>query len=108
VAVQGAVTQAVALASKGGTVVVVGVPAREVTVALPLIQDHQIRIQGSATYLDEDYRESIRLLQSGAVRSRELVTAVHGLDEAADAFADSAGGEHLKVHIVAGDAPSHP
>jgi hypothetical protein len=28
---------------------------------------------------------------------------VHGLDDAADAFADSAGGEHLKVLIVAGD-----
>ena len=103
VAVQATVSQAIALASKGGTVVVVGVPAREVTVPLPVIQDHQIRIQGSATYLDEDYRESIRLLQSGAVRRRDLVTAVHGLDDAADAFADSAGGEHLKVLIVAGD-----
>lgn len=104
VAVQATVTQAVAMASKGGTVVVVGVPAREVTVPLPLIQDHQIRIQGSATYLDEDYRESIRLLQGGAVRRPDIVTAVHGLDDAAQAFADSAGGEHLKVLIVAGDA----
>ena len=103
VAVQATITQAVALASKGGTVVVVGVPARDVTVPLPVIQDHQIRIQGSATYLAEDYRESIRLLQTGAVRERDLVTAVHGLDNAADAFADSAGGEHLKVLIVAAD-----
>ena len=101
VAIQATVTQAVALASKGGTVVVVGVPARDVTVPLPLIQDHQIRVQGSATYLAEDYRESIRLLQTGAVRRQDLVTAVHGLDDAADAFADSAGGEHLKVLIVA-------
>jgi L-iditol 2-dehydrogenase len=93
------------LASKGGTVVVVGVPAREVSVPLPVIQDHQIRIQGSATYLDEDYRESIRLLQGGAVRRADLVTAVHGLPDAAEAFADSASGEHIKVLIVAGDTP---
>ncbi len=46
VAVQATVTQAVALASKGGTVVVVGVPARDVTVPLPVIQDHQIRDPG--------------------------------------------------------------
>jgi threonine dehydrogenase-like Zn-dependent dehydrogenase len=101
VAIQATVRQAVGLASKGGTVVVVGVPAREVTVPLPVIQDHQIRIQGSATYLAEDYRESIRLLQSGAVRRRDLVTAVHGLDDAAAAFADAAGGEHVKVLITA-------
>lgn len=107
VAVQATVTQAVGMASKGGTVVVVGVPAREVTVPLPLIQDHQIRIQGSATYLAEDYRESMRLLQAGAVRREDLVTAVHGLDGAAEAFADSAGGEHLKVLVVAGDPEGH-
>jgi 2-desacetyl-2-hydroxyethyl bacteriochlorophyllide A dehydrogenase len=101
VAIQATVSQAVGLASKGGTVVVVGVPAREVTVPLPIIQDHQIRIQGSATYLAEDYRESIRLLQAGAVGSRDLVTAVHGLDDAATAFADAASGEHVKVLITA-------
>jgi hypothetical protein len=28
---------------------VVGVPAGEVSVPLPIVQDHQIRIQGSAT-----------------------------------------------------------
>lgn len=101
VAIQPTVDQAIALADKGGTVVVVGVPAREVTVPLPLIQDHQIRIQGSATYLAEDYRESMRLLQSGAVRKDDLVTAVHGLDDAAGAFADASSGEHVKVLVVA-------
>ena len=80
---------------------VVGVPAREVTVPLPIVQDHQIRIQGSATYLAEDYRESIRLLQTGAVRHRDIVTAVHDLDDAAGAFADAASGEHVKVLITA-------
>jgi hypothetical protein len=33
------------------------------------------------------------------------VTAVHGLDDAADAFADSASGEHLKV-LIAGRPPT--
>jgi 2-desacetyl-2-hydroxyethyl bacteriochlorophyllide A dehydrogenase len=101
VAVQSTLTQAIEMASKGGTVVVVGVPARDVTVPLPVIQDHQIRIQGSATYLAEDYRESIRLLQNGAIRSQDIVTAVHDLDEAADAFADSATGQHIKVLVTA-------
>ena len=58
VAIQSSVNQAIAMADKGGTVVVVGVPAREVTIPLPIVQDHQIRIQGSATYLPRDYQES--------------------------------------------------
>lgn len=100
VAVQATLGQAVALAGKGGTVVVVGVPAAEVTVPLPLVQDQQIRIQGSATYLAEDFREAIALLRGGAVRAGDLVTAVHGLDAVADAFADAAGGGQLKVLIT--------
>jgi len=103
VAIQPTITQAITLASKGGTVVVVGVPAENVTVPLPVIQDHQIRIQGSATYLSEDYGESIRMLQAGAVRKAEIVTAVYGLGNAAEAFAQSTSGEHLKVLVVADD-----
>jgi threonine dehydrogenase-like Zn-dependent dehydrogenase len=37
VAIQATVDQAIALADKGGTVVVVGVPARDVSVPLPVI-----------------------------------------------------------------------
>ena len=51
VAVTATVRQAVGMASKGGTVVIVGVPADDVNVPLAVVQDHQIRIQGSATYL---------------------------------------------------------
>jgi D-arabinose 1-dehydrogenase-like Zn-dependent alcohol dehydrogenase len=35
------------------------------------------------------------------VAGRDLVTAVHGLDDAAAAFADAASGEHVKVLITA-------
>ena len=49
VARQQTIDQAIAIALKGGTVVVVGVPAAPVTIPLPEIQDLQVRIQGSAT-----------------------------------------------------------
>ena len=41
--------QAIAMADKGGTVVVVGVPSGDVRLPLQLVQDRQVRIQGSAT-----------------------------------------------------------
>ncbi len=96
---QPTVDQAVALADRGGTVVVVGVPTRPLTLPLPIIQDHQIRIQGSATYLPEDYAESIRLLSSGAVRAADVVTDVLPLERVSEAFAMCASGDHGKVLV---------
>jgi 2-desacetyl-2-hydroxyethyl bacteriochlorophyllide A dehydrogenase len=99
VAIQSTVRQAIGMADKGGTVVVVGVPTGDVSVPLPLIQDHQLRIQGTATYLPEDYAESIELLRAGAIRSADAVTAVLPVEQVAEAFAESLGGHHVKVLV---------
>ena len=103
VAIQSSMDQAISIADKGGTVVVVGVPAGEVTVPLPVVQDHQIRIQGSATYLPRDYRESIDLLRRGAVRAADFVTAMRPLDQVAEAFELASSGDHVKVLIAVGE-----
>jgi 2-desacetyl-2-hydroxyethyl bacteriochlorophyllide A dehydrogenase len=103
VAIQSSVDQAIAMADKGGTVMVVGVPAREVTIPLPIVQDHQIRIQGSATYLPEDYRESAGLLGRGAVRTGDFVTATRPLAQVAEAFELASSGHHVKVLLTVGE-----
>jgi 2-desacetyl-2-hydroxyethyl bacteriochlorophyllide A dehydrogenase len=99
VAVAPTVRSAVEMASKGGTVVIVGVPTGDVAIPLAIVQDHQIRVQGSATYLPEDYAESIRLLVDGKVNVDEIVTAEVSLMQVADAYALSSGGEHVKVLV---------
>ncbi len=103
VAIQSSMDQAIAMADKGGTVVVVGVPAREVTVPLPIVQDHQIRIQGSATYLPADYSESAGLLSRGAVKTADFVTALRPLDQVAEAFELASSGNHVKVLVTVGE-----
>jgi 2-desacetyl-2-hydroxyethyl bacteriochlorophyllide A dehydrogenase len=100
VAIAPTLSQAIQLADKGGTVVVVGVPAQDVTIPLPLIQDHQIRIQGSATYLPPDYAEAIELLRSGAVRAADIVTNIQPLTDVATAFERSQSGHDIKVLVV--------
>lgn len=100
VAVQATVVQAVQMALKAGTVVIVGVPASDVTVPLPVIQDQQVRIQGSATYLPEDYRESMALLLAGAVRADDFITGEFPMQDVAAAFEASSGGEHVKVVVT--------
>jgi 2-desacetyl-2-hydroxyethyl bacteriochlorophyllide A dehydrogenase len=101
VAVQQTVGQAVAMALKAGTVVVVGVPAADVSIPLPLIQDQQVRIQGSATYLPEDFAESIELILAEKVRSQDFITGTYSLDDVAEAFAASVSGQHIKVIVTA-------
>jgi threonine dehydrogenase-like Zn-dependent dehydrogenase len=94
---------AIAMADKGGTVMVVGVPAQAVTIPLPIIQDHQIRIQGSATYLPVDYTESMDLLARGVIRTQDFVTATRPLDQVAEAFELASSGQHVKVLVTAGE-----
>jgi threonine dehydrogenase-like Zn-dependent dehydrogenase len=103
VAIQSSLDQAIAMADKGGTVVVVGVPAAAVTVPLPIIQDHQIRIQGSATYLPGDYAESASLLSQGTVRKADFVTATRPLEAVAEAFELASSGQHVKVLVTVGE-----
>jgi threonine dehydrogenase-like Zn-dependent dehydrogenase len=101
VAIQKTVTQAVAMALKAGTVVIVGVPTTDVSVPLPLIQDQQVRIQGSAPYLPDDFQESIALLLADKVRPRDFITGSYALDDVAEAFAASVSGDHIKVIVTA-------
>lgn len=103
VAVQATINQAIGMAVKGGTVVVVGVPAAPVTVPLPEIQDLQVRIQGSATYTRDDYAESIAMLREGLVRPADFITAEFPISQAAQAFSEASSGRHVKV-LVRGEA----
>lgn len=96
---QASTNQAMALAQKGGTVVVVGVATGPVQIPLPIIQDHEIRIQGSAMYVKEDVQRAIAILQSGTVPIDEIVTATYPLEQIAQAFATARGGEEVKVQI---------
>ena len=100
VAEESTIRQATGIAAKGGTIVVVGVPPGDVTVPLHLVQDAQLRLQGSATYLPADFAESTRLLTAGAVPVDRVVTAVHPITDAAAAFADAESGAHVKVLVA--------
>jgi len=99
VSVQSTVEQAITMALKGGTVVVVGVAAAPVNIALQDIQDKQIRIQGSAMYTREDYAESMALISGEHIQAEEIVTAMVSLDDVADAFRLAKESDQVKVII---------
>ncbi|MFX4292259.1 zinc-dependent alcohol dehydrogenase [Streptomyces bohaiensis] len=98
------IAQAVESVTKGGQVVVVGVGAPGPTpVRLDLVQDREIRIEGTLMYTADDYRRAMEIIASGAVDTDELVTATFPLDEAAAAFAAASDPAHVKVLVAVGD-----
>lgn len=99
VAIQPTITAAIALATKGGTVAIVGVPSADVTIPTITVQDNQTRLQGCATYVPQDYAKSIEILQSGAIDPSMYVTKEFPLEQARDAFDASLSGSEIKVLI---------
>lgn len=106
VAVQATVDLAVDLAQRGGTVIVLGVPTDRRSVALPLVQDREIRIQGSAMYVRRDVERALEIVRSGGVATEHLITGRFAIEDAAEAFAAAATTEHVKVQIYV-DAPNN-
>ncbi|NGO41305.1 zinc-dependent alcohol dehydrogenase [Streptomyces ureilyticus] len=105
VAREQSMAQAIGLVTKGGHIVVVGVGAAGTTaVRLDLIQDREIRIEGTLMYTSEDYLAAMSLIESDAVDIAEIVTATYPLEEAAKAFAASVDPEQVKV-LVTVDGP---
>lgn len=101
VAIERTVEAAVKMAQKGGTVVVLGGARQPVKVNLPVIQEFQIRIQGSTTYRAEDFSDAIGLLRAGAVNADDFVTATFPLTRAAEAFAAILSGSEVKILVTA-------
>jgi 2-desacetyl-2-hydroxyethyl bacteriochlorophyllide A dehydrogenase len=97
---QASMDQAIALADKGGTIIVEGIPTVNVTVDLLLVQDRELRIEGALMYTIEDVELAIRLMAEGVVPAGEIVTATFRLGEAQAAFDAARSGEHVKVHVV--------
>jgi threonine dehydrogenase-like Zn-dependent dehydrogenase len=100
VSLQSTVDLGIRLVDKGGILVTVGVPEDDVTIPLPLVQDHQIRLQGAATYVAQDYAEAIAIIRSGAVKPDVMITGSYPLGRAQEAFAAASAGDQIKVVLT--------
>ena len=101
VANQATLGEAVKMAVKGGTVVVVGGARKPATINLPVLQEYQIRLQGAATYRWEDFDDAIAIIGSRAFDASKFITITFPLPKAADAFAAIGSGREVKILVVA-------
>ena len=99
VAAPATIQQAVQFASRGGTVVVVGVGHGPVQIPIESVQDDEVAIIGSAMYHPADFDRAEQLLLGG-VPVGALITAVLPLAQAVDGLTAAAGGREVKVHLA--------
>jgi len=93
--------EAIKIALKGGTVVVVGGARRPVTIDLPLVQEYQVRVQGATTYLREDFEEAARIISGDDFDANNFVTATFPLSRAKEAFSAIVSGKEVKILVTA-------
>lgn len=86
VGVNATMEQAIRCARKGSDIVVVGVFADLGQINMGFVQDHELRLIGTAMYRVEDYREAIRLASEKRVNLDALITDHVPFLQYADAY----------------------
>lgn len=101
VGVQSTMEEAVINARKGSDIIVVGVFGERPLVDLGLVQDHEIRLIGSAMYQTRDYLMAMELILKGAVQLKPLMTRHFAFNdyEKAYIYLDEKKDRAMKVFI---------
>lgn len=86
VGVESAISQAVSLARKGTTIVVVGVFAKKPIIDLGLVQDRELSMVGSLMYQKRDYIKAIELAGSDKLMLKNLITNTFSFSAYMDAY----------------------
>ncbi|MBN2149522.1 MAG: alcohol dehydrogenase catalytic domain-containing protein [Anaerolineales bacterium] len=102
VGVQDTITQAVAHARKGSTIVVVGVFGQKPHVDLGLLQDRELSLIGTLMYQRADYEKAIQLAAAGKLRLDVLITHRFRFQDYLTAYQaiEAARGNTLKVMLT--------
>ncbi len=101
VGAQATISQAVNVARKGSTVVVVGVFGKKPEVDLGLVQDRELSLVGTLMYQKADYEQAIALIDQGLVRLDPLITHRFAFENYLQAYQtiEASNGEYMKVMI---------
>ena len=101
VGVEPTITEAVNVARKGSTIVIVGVFGKKPQVDLGLVQDRELSLVGTLMYQKEDYERAIELVASGKMHLDEMITQRFAFDDYLKAYEaiEESNGNYLKVMI---------
>lgn len=93
------VKQGMAALRRAGSLFIVGVPPAPFEVDLPVVQDWEIRLQGSAAYTARDIETALAIAAAGGIPVDAIVTEQYDLADAAAAFHSASANASGKVLV---------
>lgn len=103
VSITSTLQQGVEILKPGGRLVMIGVPHGQVPLALPYptVYRRELSLIASRNYAPDDFRESIRLMSTGAIDATQMVTARLPLADFAQAYDElvTHPERHLKIML---------
>ena len=101
VGVEATITDAIQVARKGTTIVVVGVFGQKPQVDLGLVQDRELSLVGTLMYQKADYEQAIALVDGGKMNLDAMITHRFPFTDYPKAYQaiEESNGEYLKVMI---------
>jgi L-iditol 2-dehydrogenase len=105
VGVEETIAQAIQVARKGTTIVVVGVFGEKPQVDIGLVQDRELSLVGTLMYQREDYEQAIELVAEGEIHFDALISDHFPFRAYAEAYRaiEEAQGNIMKVLVTLGD-----
>lgn len=99
--VQSSLDALIANIEKGGDVVILGVFAKNPTVNMYYVGEHELNLSGSMMYRHEDYEEAVKMIASGKIITDPLISKHFPFEEYKQAYKyiEEQKGESMKVII---------
>ncbi len=97
-----AMMQAFELVRKGGKILIFGVPSKGAMLNIDanLLFMNEISLLTSGYCSEKETKEALRLIESGEINAKELITHRYPLEKAAEAFETAHKGNAMKVVVV--------
>ena len=92
--------QATQIVKKRGQVTIIGIFGRPVEVPMTQVVRREITLSGAYDAKPENFDQSIRLAQSGAVKVKELITHRLPLEKTGEAFEAAKSRVGCKVEFI--------
>lgn len=100
VGIQTTIQQAVASVKKGATIVAVGLLEKNLEIDMMKLVSSELRLQGSYTYSDYDFRSGIRLMAEDRVNLQPYLTRIFTLEDALKGFEEMATNKEIVLKAI--------
>lgn len=99
--VQASLDALIANVEKGGEVIILGVYAKNPTVNMYFVGEHELNLYGSMMYRHEDYQEAVKLISEGIIVLDPLISKHFPFEQYLDAynFIGESGDKVMKVMV---------